>query len=79
MAFAFHIACFAIRHPRSDVLGHANRKGTIFRSVPETDRNTDIFQSKSPRRRKDFRVGGEPFNRCSPGVALTFETRLKCG
>ena len=78
MAFAFHIARLAIGKSRRDVLGHASRKGAIFCSVSETHRNIDIFQGKSPRRGKDFRVDGESFNRCPPGAALTFETRLKC-
>ena len=78
MTFTFHVARFAIGKSRRHVLSHASGKGAIFRSVPETHRNINIFQAKSPSRRKDFRVGGEAFNRCSPCVALTFETRLKC-
>ena len=78
MAFAFHIARLAIGKSRRDVLGHASGKGAILRSVPEPHWNIDIFQAKSPRRGKNFRVDGETFDRCSPGTALTFETRLKC-
>src|SRR5437016_5447907 len=78
MAFAFHIARLAVGKSRRDILGHASRKGAIVCSVPETHWNIDIFQEKSPWRGKNLRVDGEPLNRCSPGAALTFETRLKC-
>src|SRR5207302_11314814 len=73
MTFTFHVARFAIRKSRRDVLGHARRKGTIFRSMPETRRNIDLFQTKSTRRGKDFGGDGQPSNRCSQGAASTYE------
>ena len=61
MTLAFHIACFAMGKPCRHVLSYTRRKGAILRSVPETDRNINIFKAKSPRGGKDFRVDGEPF------------------
>jgi len=78
MAFLFNVARGAIRKSSLNCLRDLNRKGAILGPVPQPHWNIDIFQTKSPRRRKDFRVGRQPLNRCSPGAALTFETRLKC-
>ena len=61
VTLAFHVARFAIGKACRHVLSHTRRKGAILRSVPETDRNIDIFKSKSPRGGKDLRVDGEPF------------------
>ncbi len=77
MAFTFHVAGFAIRKSRRNLLRDLKRKGAVFGPMPETDWNIDIFQAKSPRLAKNFHVDDKSFDRGSPGAPLTFETRFK--
>lgn len=70
---------FAVRQSGRDLLRGRKRKAAILPPMPETDRAGNVFESKAPRRRINFRVRDHAVGWPAPPATRTFEAGVERG